>query len=94
MTEGKTYIFDCSVLHTEHLLQHREEARNAKNWQQSDEIRDELDKRGVFIIDTKNGYETYYRPGTRKQLLEDIAKDIRAEKRFDSWLYSVNQSIK
>jgi len=39
----------------EALLKERENARNNKDWQKADSIREELKQRGVEIIDTKNG---------------------------------------
>jgi cysteinyl-tRNA synthetase len=37
------------------LLMERYEARKAKNWAESDRIRDELSSRGIVVKDRKNG---------------------------------------
>ncbi len=39
----------------EELIQERDKARAEKNWKKSDEIRDELVKKGYKVIDTKQG---------------------------------------
>jgi cysteinyl-tRNA synthetase len=41
--------------HIETLIQEREQARKDKNWQRSDDIRDELDTMGVVIEDSADG---------------------------------------
>jgi len=86
------------ALHTDELLILRQQARKSKDWKLSDEIRDLLDYRNVFVFDTKEGPEVHYMPrsftGGRQGLEERIQADIRAEKRFDAWLYSARKSIK
>jgi cysteinyl-tRNA synthetase len=37
------------------LIEEREHARAIKNWSRSDEIRDELKKKGIIIEDTPKG---------------------------------------
>jgi cysteinyl-tRNA synthetase len=37
------------------LLTERQEARNARNWQESDRLRDEMARRGWRVLDTGNG---------------------------------------
>jgi cysteinyl-tRNA synthetase len=37
------------------MVDRREAARKDKNWKQADRIRDELNRRGVEILDTPNG---------------------------------------
>lgn len=39
------------------LINAREEARNAKNWEESDRLRDEIKKKGYVIKDMKDGYK-------------------------------------
>ena len=39
----------------EALIQQRLEARNAKNWAESDRIRDELKSNGIILEDSKQG---------------------------------------
>lgn len=72
----------------------REIARKEQKWLLCDEIRNYLDKQHIFIFDTKDGQEVYYRTkGTRAELETEIKRDIQANKNFDSWLYSIKQSI-
>ena len=37
------------------LIEQRKEAKKAKNWAESDHIRDELKAQGITLIDTKEG---------------------------------------
>ena len=37
------------------LIQEREEARKAKDWDRADRLRDELKAMGIEVIDTKDG---------------------------------------
>lgn len=78
------------------LIELRAEARANKNWALSDSIRTYLDSRNVFIFDTKDGQEIHFatKEETRETLIEKMNKDIAAEKRFDSWLYSMLHSAK
>jgi len=39
------------------LLRQRQEARQARDWKRSDELRDQLARAGVVVKDTKEGYE-------------------------------------
>ncbi len=41
----------------EQLLRDRQQARSAKDWRRSDELRDQLAAAGVVVKDTKDGYE-------------------------------------
>ncbi len=83
-----------STNNIEELIFLREQARLNKDWALSDEIRDFLDEKNVFIFDTKDGYEIYYevKKITRKELELQIKSDIAANKNFDSWLYSIQNS--
>jgi hypothetical protein len=87
------------------LIYEREQARRNKNWQLSDEIRDYLESQLVFVFDTKEGQEVYHlnekyftkKPkemSHRKYLEEKIKEDIRAEKNFEAWLFSMNNKLK
>lgn len=80
--------------HTDQLIKLRAEARANKNWQLSDDIRNFLDAKQVFIFDTANGQEIYCQlPNTtRDQLVAKININNRAEKLFDAWLYSTQKS--
>jgi cysteinyl-tRNA synthetase len=45
----------------EALVQQRTEARKAKNWQQSDRLRDELKAQGITLIDKPGGVTIWHR---------------------------------
>ena len=76
------------------LITIREEARYKKNWSLSDDIRDYLDTKCIFIFDSPTGQVVYHRKeGTRADLIKEIKKELRAQKLFDSWLYSISSSI-
>ncbi len=45
----------------EALIQQRQEARKAKNWAESDRIRNELQSRGITLIDQKDGTTRWHR---------------------------------
>lgn len=76
------------------LIDRRAEARKNNNWQLADEIRNYLDSKSVFILDTPNGQEVYFELSgtTREQFVDKINKNNRAEKLFDAWLYSIQKS--
>lgn len=44
----------------EELIELRKESRKNKDWKLSDEIRNYLDSKFVFVFDIKNGDEVYY----------------------------------
>ena len=124
------------------LIELRKEARLSNNWKLSDEIRNYLDTKLIFIFDTKFGQEIYYITEsyinktfnyserriekeehdettitielawsetrickierlhnikfdtTRKFVEWNIQNETKADKGFDSWLYSTQSSIK
>ena len=39
------------------LIEKRKQARNEKNWQESDRIREEIQQKGYIVKDTKDGME-------------------------------------
>lgn len=39
------------------LVEKRKQARNEKNWEESDKLRDEINKLGYLVKDTKDGVE-------------------------------------
>lgn len=49
-----------SQLSTDFLTDQREQSRIAGDYKTSDAIRDELDSRGSFCFDTKNGQVVYH----------------------------------
>ncbi len=92
------------------LVYIRQIVRNRKQWKLSDEIRNYLDTKLAFVFDTKEGQEVYHLseeyfklqdrfPETKmlskRQYVEyKIKQDINADKFFDAWIYSMQQSIK
>lgn len=88
------------------LIYIRSQARENKDWEQSDSIRNYLDNQLIFVIDTKNGQEVYHLNKdyfkykdknletfamTNRQYLEhNIKKEINANKNFDAWIFSKN----
>lgn len=75
---------------TDELCYLRQQARAAKNWKVSDEIREELERRGSFVVDTKDGQEVHHTIGkTKEQWLAKIAADRRANAAFDAWLFTM-----
>ena len=84
-----------NTYHIDELIDIRAQARIGKLWGFSDEIRDYLDTKHVFIFDTKDGQEVYHElGGTRKDLVEKLNNESSANKRFDAWLYSMQSSMK
>jgi len=76
------------------LITLRDEARQKKNWNLSDDIRDYLDTKCVFVFDTPNGQVVYHRKeGTREDLIENIKSEQKSQKLFDAWLFSMNSSL-
>jgi len=61
---------------TDELTDLREVEHSHRNYELSDLIRDELDSRGSFVIDTAKGQEVYHMgiewSGRRKDFLKDI----------------------
>jgi cysteinyl-tRNA synthetase len=51
-TDASTGLTDADI---ETLIQQRQEARQAKNWAESDRIRNELQAQGITLIDSKDG---------------------------------------
>lgn len=81
---------NIEALTIDELVNLRQEARVEKNWKLSDEIRTYLDSRHAFIIDTNDGQVIYHRSnGTREELIVQLKESSRAEKTFNSWLYSL-----
>lgn len=84
---------ELATKYIDELIDLRREAREQKNWKLSDEIRDVLDTKNVFVFDTSEGQVIYHRPRyTRKELVKKLKMEMNAIKRFDSWLFSQIQS--
>lgn len=95
---------DFENKYIDELIEDRKIARENKDWKLSDEIRNYLDSKLVFIFDTKSGQEVWYLVEkyferkerktetiamSKRQYVEfRIKQDINAEKNFESWLYS------
>ncbi len=78
------------------LIDIREKARNNKNWELSDRLRDYLDTKSVIIMDTKSGQVVYHqlKGTTRSDLVKKMESDKRALANHDAWLYSMLSSSK
>ena len=84
---------DLTNKYTDGLVHLRKEARLNKDFKLSDQIRDILDTKFVFIFDHKEGQEVFFRKkGTRAELIKEIQKDRDADKLFRSWLFSTKAS--
>ena len=77
------------------LIEIRRKARLNNNYALSDDIRDYLDTKQSFIFDTKEGQIVHHELEgmTRGKLIEKINREKRANKIFDSWIYSINKSV-
>ncbi len=82
---------DISQILTDELTDLREQARNDKNFLLSDQIRIELDARGSYVFDTKEGQVTYHtgKGNQRKELEESLKRDIMYNAIFNSWLFTI-----
>jgi hypothetical protein len=101
---------DFNDKYIDELIELRRVARETKDWKLSDELRNYLDEKLIFIFDTKEGQGIYYLPpsyfdrrdkdpkttnmNNRQYVEYRIQEDIRAEKGFDAWLYSIQKSTK
>ena len=81
-------------LYIDELLHIRNVARENRNWALSDEIRKYLDQKGVFVFDSDKGQIVYHRRNSsREKIILQLKKEARAQKLFDAWLHSINESI-
>ncbi|WP_223551841.1 hypothetical protein [Aestuariivivens sp. NBU2969] len=86
---------DFENRYIDELIAIREEARECKNYNLSDKIRNYLDSKHIFIFDSANQQIVYHRKkGSRQDLIKEIKKEQRAEKLFYAWLYSINKTTK
>lgn len=92
------------------LIDIRQKLRDNKQWEYCDQIRNYLDEKLIFVFDNKDSQDVYYltenyfrfqaqNPLTnqlskRKYVEYKIKQDIQAEKNFEAWLYSINESMK
>jgi cysteinyl-tRNA synthetase len=56
---NRASVDDARRVKIEMFVSRRNEARSAKNWAESDRIRDELDAMGVMLKDNKDGTTTW-----------------------------------
>jgi len=77
------------------LIDIREDARQKRDWALSDKIRSYLDGKHVFIFDTEEGQIVYHRKKeNRIGLTNKLKEELKAEKLFNAWLFSMNASRK
>ena len=80
--------------YVDELIDMRRQSRIDKDWSLSDNIRDYLDTKHIFVFDHKEGQEVFHRSsGTRASLIEEISREARAEKLFDSWLFTAKSKL-
>mgnify|MGYP007053801226 CR=1 FL=1 len=107
--ELEEVAMDFESKYIDELIEYRKDARANKNYKLSDEIRNYLDTKLVFVFDAKWGQEVYYLTESyfknqgrkietmamsKRQYVEyRIKQDINAEKKFEAWLYSTRKSI-
>lgn len=75
------------------LVFERKQAYDKKDYKESDRLRDLLDENNVFCFDMKDGtHEVHYipkcKPITRRELIEEMKRNRKAEKEFESWAYT------
>ncbi len=84
----------------EYIIHQRSQEKIIKNWEKCDEYRDYLDGHLIFIFDTNKGQDVYYmvedsfknniNMSKRKYVEYLIKRDIKANKNFDAWLFTIN----
>ena len=108
MKQIETLKKSLNKIGIDELIEDRKDARVNKNWKLSDEIRDYLDTKLVFVFDANWGQEIYYLTAgyfknqerkietiamSKRQYVEHrIKQDINAEKNFLAWLFSTRRS--
>ena len=99
---------DFENKHIDELIDIRKDARENKDWKLSDEIRNYLDEKNVFVFDVKDKegkyfqevwylYDDYFKnikTGMKKRQYVEykIKEEIRMEKSIDSWIYSMQSN--
>lgn len=87
------------------LIELRKLSRANRDYSKSDEIRNYLDSKYVFVYDTKDGQEVYHlnkdyfkrkkEDMTNRQFFEIKNRtNINANSNFDAWLHTQNERIK
>ena len=72
------------------LVDIRRKARDTKNWELADRLRDYLDSKSVIIMDSKEGQVVYYElKGGRSDLIKRLEDDKRAIANHEAWVYSM-----
>ena len=81
------------INYIDELIDIRADARKNKDWVLSDELRDYLDTKFIFIFDEVDGQVVYHRTsGTRQDIINEIKRDRLANNIFEGWLFSVRAS--
>jgi len=99
---------DFQSKYIDELIEERKLARENKDWKLSDDIRDYLDTKLVFVFDAKWGQEIYNLTegyfknkereiettamNNRQYVEYQIKQDINANNNFEAWLYSIRKS--
>jgi hypothetical protein len=85
----KLYLY-----HIDELIEMRAKARENKDWELSDEIRDYLDSKSVIIMDSKDGQIVYneLHGTTRQDVVDREERDRQAEARYEAWIYTMSQN--
>jgi hypothetical protein len=75
------------------LVDLRRKAREQKNWELADKIRNYLDTKYVYVFDTNEGQVIYHKKdGTRQSLVKQLKSEIRSENMFNAWLFTMKAS--
>ena len=90
----KRSLNNLNDYYIDELVDIRKKARETKNWELSDRLRDYLDTKSVIIMDSKEGQVVYYqlKGTTRSDLIKKLENDKRALAHHDAWLYSMKMS--
>jgi hypothetical protein len=93
-TKDKRTLDNLDDYYIDELVDIRSKARNNKDWELADKLRNYLDTKSVIIMDTKSGQEVHYllKNQTREDLVNSINIERKAVAQHDAWLYSINKS--
>jgi len=89
----KLHSLQIENLHDSYLIAIREDYRKSKSWEYCDFIREYLDTKHIFIVDTPKGQVVYFETGgTRQDVINKINQHKKAESDFNAWLFSIKAS--
>jgi len=85
---------DIEDYYLSELVDLRNIARQEKDWEICDKIRNYLDTKNIIIFDTPDGQIVHYelKGTTRQDVIDRINKNKRLDRIFDAWLYSTSKS--